>query len=158
MLNIKKTTILRSSFIFNMLLVLAFATLSFVFKGANDDYFFIFLTLLGLHLIIKSALFALDSTCYFGNTLFFIGSFYFYCQFVGLMRYYIAFVLLAFTTASFVTHCFFDRPFHFSLAISLFFVTIFTFMFMIKLISLDFFLAIIGVVVLLLVIRFFTMK
>ena len=157
-LNIKKTTILRLSFVLNTLLVCILSTLSFALKMENDDYFFIFCLLSGLHFIIKSALFRLDSSCYFGSLLFFVGAFYFYCHAFSIDYLYIVFVLLAFSISSMVTHCFFDRKIHLTMAISLFFASIFTFLFKTNLISLALFLAIIGVDVLLLIIRIFTVK
>jgi len=155
--NIKKTTILKLSFIFNSFIAVLLSVLSFIYKGANDDYFFLFCNFLGLHLLVKSALFGLDSTCYLGSALFFCGAFYFYCDFLMLSRYYIVFLVLAFCVASFFTHCFFVRPVHLNVAFALLCATIFTFLFVINSISLWVFLAILVVDVLLLTVRIFTL-
>ena len=157
-LNIKKTTILRLSFIINAVLFVILSSLSVIFLDNNDIYFFLFCFLVGVHLLVKSMLFKLDSSCYFGNLLFFLAAFYFYCQHIGIDYIYPFFVLLAFCISSFTIASFFDQPLHYFLAISLLFAAIGLLFYQIKLISLIVFLAIVAACVLLLVIRFFTMK
>lgn len=153
--NIKKTTILKLSFVFNAFMSLGLSVFSLSLNGANDDYFFIVCVFLGVHIILKAILFKLDSSCYFGVALFCLGIFYFYSENLLLQPCYPVFLVLAFATASFVVHCCFDRPIHLNVAISLFFASIFTFLFIIKWISLAVFLAFLGGTVLLLSIRLF---
>lgn len=157
-LGMKKTTILKLSFILSGLLFVGLSTLSFIQNGLNNDYFFFFCLCAGAHLGLKSALFRLDSSCFLGSVLFFVGGFYFYCLFFDILFIFPSFVLLAFCVAFFITHCFFGRKNQFFLAFILLFVAIFTFLFQIKSISLAFFLALMGIIVLLLVVRFLTIK
>ena len=154
-LNVKKTTILKVSFLINLLLFVGLSVLSVVVYAENDNYFYLFCLLYGFHLVLKSALFRLDSACYMGSILFFVGGFYFYCQCWGLMAFWGMFVVLSFGIGSFLTHCFFDRPLQLVFAISLFFVSISLFLLMINLISLSVFLAICFINVLLLTIKSF---
>jgi len=156
-LSIKKTTILRLSFIVNFLLFLLLSFLS-IYNGQKDYFFFIFCVLLGGHLLIKSVLFKLDSSCFFGCVLFFLGCFYFYCQAFALELFFIVFLLIAFSTSCLFTHTFFEGSILLPIAISTYFASIFTFLFIIKSISLIFFLAFLGAIMLLLGIKIFVVK
>ena len=157
-LNMKKTTILRLSFIINSLLFVVLTTISIIFLGKNDNYFFLFCFFVGLHLIVKSMMFKLDSSCYFGSLLFFLAVFYFYSQYLNILYIYPVFVVLCFGNSSLLAFYYFSQPLHGILAFSLFFVAIGLLIYQIKFISLIVFLAIVAVVVLLLVIRFLTIK
>lgn len=153
-LNIKKTTILRLSFIFIFCIFIFLSTLSII-KGQEEYFFYIFCLLLGGHLLIKSALFKLDSSCFFGCVLMFVGSFYFYCELFALQNFYIVFIIISFSIASLLTYCFFDSVILLSIALSTYFASIFTFLLLINVITLVFFLAFMVGIVLLLVIKMF---
>lgn len=157
-LGIKKTTVLRLSFILSMGLFLLLSTLSFVVMGANNDYVFYFCVFAGFHQLVKSGLFHLDSAFLFGGQMFFVGFFYFYCNWFNIMFIYPTFAVLAFSISFFFCHCFFKRENQFFLAIIFLLASIFTFIFQAKLISLAIFLALMGISVLLLIVRFLTLK
>ena len=157
-LGIKKTTILRLSFILSIGLFSLLSTISFVFKGLNNDYFFYFCFFAGFHQLIKSWLFHLDSAFLFGSQMFFVGLFYFYCNWFDIVFIYPTFIVFALAIAFFLCHCFFKRENQFFLAMLLFFVSFFTFIFQINLISLAIFLALLGIIVLSLVVKFLTIK
>ena len=157
-LGIKKTTILRLSFIVNLLFFAIVTLLDYLYIKNNNHFFYIFCFFVAMHLINKSILFKFDSSCYFGNILLFISFFFFYCNYLGILFLYPFFILLSFAVASFVTDCAFDEPFHFFLSLSILFASFALLLYLFKFISLAIFLAITGAVVLLLVIRFFTMK
>lgn len=157
-LKIKKTTLLRLSFIINMLLFVILTILSIVIFNLPNMWFFSFCIFLGSHLIIKSFLFSLDSACYFGILLFCIGAFYALCISQNIMIMYPVFISMSFTCSSFFTFFIYDQQFQFFLSLSLFFVTVAILLFIIKLISIWFFLAIILIIVLLLLSKFLTLK
>ena len=157
-LGIKKTTVLRLSFVLSMGLFVLISTLFFIKKGLNNDYFFCFCFFAGLHQLVKSGLFHLDSAFLFGGQMFFVGFFYFYCIWFDILFIYPTFVVLAFAISFFLTHCFFRRENQLFLAIIFLLASIFTFIFQAKLISLAIFLALMGISVLLLVVRFLTIK
>lgn len=157
-LTIKKSTWLGLSLAVNIFL---FATVSVLFCLLLKEYnlwFFAFCFFIGLLLINKSLLFKFDSSCYFGVLLFLIGILYFLAWWFNIINFYPVFVLTAFSFASFCTYLFFAQSFHLFLALSLIFVSIGLLLFLINLISIWIFLAIIGASVILLIIRYFTLN
>lgn len=153
-LTIKKTTILKLSFILNALFFVASCLISFLFIKDYNLWFFTFCIFMGLHQIIRSALFRVDSSCYFGVLLLFIGIFYIYCQGLHIENYISIFMLFAFVFASYFTGHFFDQSFHKILSLSLIFSDIALFFYLLNMISIWIFLAIILASVLLLVCRY----
>lgn len=153
-LSIKKSNWLLISILLNSFLFIVGSVIAFVVFNNFNAWFFIFCINVGCHLIFKSCLFKFDSGCYFGTILLLIGVFYFYCSIINILYMYIVFVLLSFCVASFVTFYFYKQPFHLFLSLSLLFVTIGLLLFIIKFISLWFFLAIIAVSVILLILKF----
>ena len=149
--SIKKTTILRLSFIINFILYFSSLVFSFTILKVDNLWFFSFCVFMGLELLIKSALFKHDSSCYFGISLFFIGFFYFYCYFLQILNIYIVFLLISFSFASFSTYSLFRQPFQLYGSLSLFFASISTFIYIINVISFSIFLALLGMNVLLLI-------
>ncbi len=155
---IKKSSLILSSAIINAIMFLGGSLFfALVFQQYNT-WFFVFCINVGLHLIIKGMLLKYDSSCYFGILLFFVGLFYIYCVFLNLFYFYPVFVFIAFAIASYITFYYFSQPFHFILALSLFFVAIGLLFFLLNKISIWFFLAIVVVSVLLLIVRYFTLK
>lgn len=156
--NIKKSTILLCSAILNSILFVVGSVFSVLIFKQYNAWFFLFCLNVGLHLIIKSLLFKYDSSCYFGTILFLLGIFYIFCISIDLYYFYPVFVLIAFATASLFTFYFYKQPYHIFLALSLLFVTIALLFFLLNKISIWIFLAIVGVSVLLLIVRYFTLK
>lgn len=158
LLNIKKTTLLRLSFILNLILYVIVTALCYKNFEEENLYFFLFCIFVGIHLLLKSMLFRLDSSCYFGNLLLGIGAFYLYCWWLDILFIYTVFIMLVFAFSSFTNYCYFSQPLHLYLSFSCLFVAIGLGLYHIKLISLLFFLAIVVGSMLLLVVRFLTMK
>ena len=158
LLGIKKSIWLLISLFFNILLFLFGSIFFALVYNLYDFWFYLFCFCVGCHLIFKSFLFKYDSACYFGVTLALIGIFYFYSLILNLLYLYPVFVVLAFSISSLVTYYFYKQQFQFFLFLSLFFVTIGLLFFMINLISIWIFLAIIGVSVILLILRFCLLK
>lgn len=154
-LSIKKTTILRLSFILNLLLFLTASVLTIFFYKIENFWFFAFCFFMGMFLITKSFLFKLDSACYFGAILLLIGFFYPFCQYFGILHFQSLFVLLSFAFASFATGVLFHQPFQIAICLSLIFATITTLLYLLNLISIPFFVAFIIVNVLLLICSYF---
>ena len=152
---IKKTTLLRLSFILCSLFYLISTVLFIVFEKINDAWFFNFVFFIGLFLIIKSILFKQDSSCYFGFILFLIGFFFYLAYYFRIGYLYSVFIILAFSISSFNTYVFFNQPFQFYISLSLFFAATLTFIFIINVISIEIFLALMGAVVLLLCCSYF---
>lgn len=157
-LGIKKTTVLRLSFVLSMTLFVLLSGLALYFKGLCDDYFFYFCVFAGMHQIVKGGLFYLDSAFLFGCQMFFVGFFFFYTAWFDISFVFVSFILLSFALSFFLTHIFFKRENQLFLAILFVFASFFTFIFQMKLISLAIFLALLGIIVLLLVVRFLTLK
>lgn len=153
--SIKKTTILRLSFIINLMLYALSAILSLTIFKIYNLWYFSFSSFVGTQLIIKSALFRHDSSCFFGIILFLIGFFYFYCFYFDILKFFIVFLLLSFAISSFLTYYFFKQPFQLGVSLSLFFASLFTFIFISNIISLPIFLALMGCDVLLLIWAYF---
>lgn len=157
-LSIKKSTWLGISLVVNIFLFMTSSVLFCYFLKNYNLCFFIFCLFIGLHLILKSLLFKFDSSCYFGVLLFLVGFLYIFAFWFNVLNFYPIFVLLSFSFASFCAYVFFEQSFQLFLALSLFFVTIGLLLFLIKLISVWIFVAIIGVSVILLIVRYFTLN
>lgn len=155
---IKKTTILRLSFILNVLLFIISSLISFFVIKNYNLWFFMFCIFIGLHLLIRSFLFKFDSSCYFGFLLLFVGGFYLYCLLLKLSAFYPIFLVLAFSLASYFTAFIYHQNFQYFLSFSLIFVSVGLLLYMLNMISIYIFLAIILVVVLLLLCRYIFIK
>lgn len=156
--SIKKSYWLFFSAIINILLFLSGSIFCYIFFDLYNAWFFIFCICVGCQLIIKSLLFHYDSSCYMGTVLFLVGIFYFYSIILNLYYLYPVFILLSFSMASLITFYFYKQPYHFILALSLFFVTLALLFFLINKISIYIFLAILLLSVILLIVKYFTLK
>jgi len=157
-LKIKKSTWLNISLAVNVLLLVTVSVLFCLFLENYNLWFFIFCFFVGLHLINKSLLFKFDSSCYFGVLLLLIGGLYILSFYYQILNFYTVFIVLSFSFASFCAYSFFNQPFQLVLALSLFFVSIGLLLFLINLISVWIFVAIILLSVILLVVRYFTLN
>ena len=156
--SIKKSSLLLCSFILNAIFFVGGSLISYFVFGQTNNWFFLFCISVGLHLLIKSLLFKYDSSCYFGSVIFLLGIFYFYSNALNIFYFYPVFVVLAFAIASLMTFYYFEQPYHLILSLSLFFVTIGLLFFLLNKISIWIFLAISLLGVLLLIVRYFTLK
>ena len=154
-LSIKKTTLLKLSFVINSSLFLVSLALSLTILSIPNLWFFSFLIAISFHLIIRSILFHLDSSCYFGSLLLSVGGLYLYSYFLHITNFYPVFIILSFAIASFCCGYFFKQGYHFWISFSLFFIAIFCFLYLLNIISLWIFLAIIAADVLLLIGSYF---
>lgn len=155
---IKKSSLLYLSLAVNILLFIIFS-LSFCLTLENYNlWFFFFCLFVGAHLINKSLLFKFDSSCFFGAALLLIGLLYFVAYYFQIINFYSVFLLVSFSFASFSTYIFFQQNFQLALSLSLFFVSIGLLLYKIKLISFLIFLAIIGLSMILLIVRYFTLN
>lgn len=155
---IKKTTLQRLSFVVNFCLFVVISTLLVVINKNYNAWFFCFCAFSGLHLILKSALYYLDSSLYFGSILLCLGGFYFLVEFLKIEFSYPFFILLSFSIASYLVFTFFKQSFQLILSFSLILASVFTLLFIIQIISLGIFLALLSVVVLLLVCGYFSLN
>lgn len=151
---IKKTTLLKLSFCINLLFYIIFTILSFICINIPNLWFFGFCFFIGVYLIIRSILFALDSSCYFGILLLCIGLFNYYSSLFDIINFGVVFVVLSFSIASLFTYYFFNQTFHLFLSISIYFVALDVFVFILNLISIWIFLAILSIVVISLISRY----
>lgn len=153
-LRVKKSAWLIISFVCNLIAFLAFSLVSVLMLKDIDAVFFLFCFFTGIHQIVKGFMFKLDSSCYLGHILFFIGCFYFLCLGLSIKWVYPVFIVLAFAFSSFIVGVMFREPFQLFLSLSLLFVGISLLLFLMKLISIWIFVAIILLSMLLLFIRF----
>lgn len=154
-LQVKKTTLLALSFTFCVVLFVGLSLYFSLYLKRNNDWFFIFCTLVGLHFLFRASLMRTDSSCYLGFTMFLIGEFYFYSILLNIQYLYPALILLSFASGSFFTYSCFAQPFQLTLSVSLLFVTFALAFYLIHAISIYFFVAILILVVLLLLCRYF---
>ncbi len=152
---IKKTDILRCSFFVTVSLIIVQLVLSIVLLKNNYLWFFGLCFFLGVHLLIKSRLFFLDSSCYFGSLLTFVGLSGIFAILTPMSNFLVMMLILSFAFASMVTYVAHHEHFHFFIAILLFFVALSEFLSQINLIPFWISLAIGGVGVLLLVVKYF---
>lgn len=153
-LGIKKTTILSISFYLAFILFITATLLSIFLYYNYAIWFFFFCLFAGIHLLIKALLFRLDSSCYFGFLLFFLGIAgiliqifqYFYLQSV--------FYVLAFALASFFTFCIFSQYFQGWLALIISLSDLAWFFYKINLITIWIFIAILCAGVLLFMLKY----
>lgn len=138
---IKKTTILTASFFVNLSLCLFLILFSIFFWQNYFLWFFIFCFFAGLHAIIKSMLFRLDSACYLGFLLCFLGVAGFTVYFLDLPFKYFYFMMAA-ALASFVSFLFTKQKFHIFLGILLFASGLLSFLYCINVLNLAVFLSI----------------
>lgn len=155
--SIKKSTWLMISLILNIVIFLTLSIFSIVIDADYDNIFFLFCLGTGIHQIVKGVLFKFDSSCYLGISLLLVGFFYFFSKMIGILWLYPVFILLSFSFSSFSIGYFFKQPYHFFLSISLFFVCLGLLLFLFKIISVWFFVAILVCCVLLLIVRFLTL-
>ncbi len=157
-LSIKKSTWLLMSMILNIVIFIGGSIFAFTYLNQYDYWFFIFCVCIGFHLILKGILFRFDSSCYFGLTLFLIGIFYFYSLYFNIIYLYPVFIMLSFCISSLFIFYFFKQPYHLILSFSLFFASIGLLFYLINIISIPIFLAIVLACVILLVVKYFTLK
>lgn len=157
-LSVKKSYWLFVSAIVNSLVFLSASVLCLVLYDNYNAWFFIFCISIGIHLIIKSLLLRYDSSCFMGVILFLVGIFYFYCLCLNLFNLYPVFIVISFATSSLITFYFFKQPYHFILSLSLFFVSIGLLFYLINIFSIWIFLAILSLSVILLIVKYFTLK
>lgn len=155
---VKKTTLQRLSFIANFCLFVIISTLLIVLNKNYNAWFFCFCVFSGLHLVFKSALYHLDSSLYIGTILLNLGGFYFFVSYLEIEFSYPFFILLSFSIASYLVFSFFKQSFQLILSISLILASVFMLLFIIQIISLGIFLALLSVVVLLLACGYFSLN
>lgn len=109
---LKKSTILKISGWINLVCIAFFIIFSLLYMKNYYLWFFFFCFFVGLHCLIKSALFKLDSSCYLGFLLILIGISGFFCYFYDLKNKYLYF-LLAFGVASIFTFFFTHQKYQF---------------------------------------------
>ena len=152
-LGIKKSTILWCSFIFAWLNIIVFSLLTILLYQNYFMWFFILCLFLGIHILIKSILFHLDSSFYFGLVLLFI-------SIVGIVTIYTKYHLLdeslylyAFALASLFTSIKYSQKYQVFLFFNLIFVATIILFFKLHLIPFPIFLALLIGFVLLFVVE-----
>lgn len=141
-LGIKKTTILAISFVLAFVFIIAATFLSTLLYRNYIIWFFFFCLFSGVHLLIKASLFRIDSSCYFGFLLFFVGLTGVLVQILGLFALQSVYFILAFALSSFATFCFFGQKFQLWIAIILFLIDLAWFFYKINLLPFWIFIAI----------------
>lgn len=138
---VKKSTILLVSCLCNLLFCLTFVLLSIFLWQNYFLWFFIFCFFAGLHSLIKSLLFRLDSACYFGFLLIGVGV-------AGILSYSFSwpfkffYFMLGSGAASLLTYLFTKQKFHIFLGILLLASGVISYLFCIKVLNLALFLTI----------------
>lgn len=151
---IKKTDILKCTFFIALISTIVFTVLSCVLIKNYYCWFYGFCLMFGLHFLIKSWLFRLDSCCYYGSLLFFIGLSGILMLFTFLATYFVSMLIFSFFMASFLTFIFFRQYFHAFLSFFLFFAGVSQVLYEIKLIPFWISLAIGGVGVILFILKY----
>lgn len=141
---IKKTWFLRGIALFNLLLFVALACVSFLCLKIPNLWFFSLCACIGLYELSKSILFRFDSALYFGALLTNIGANGFVFYLLHQESFAVVFVGISFATASLVTFVLCHQKFHLILAYSISFLTIYSFLLIKNLITPVIFIAFIG--------------
>lgn len=149
---IKKSIILRWLAVLFSLIFATLVYLSISVFQKPELWFFSFCLCLGLFEIAKSFMFNLDSAFYFGILMTFLGIAGYVFIFTDTAYYVSVFILSAISLASLFTYSVTNQKFHLIIAFSLFFVDIYTFLYLKNLITLPIFIAfIVGFLLLLIV-------
>ena len=151
-LGIKKTYILSAILLLTSIICIVGSVLSVFIYKLDYLWFFIFCLCAGVYQFIKGILFKLDSAFYFGISLIGVGITGFYGTFQYI--YQSVLYILSFSSASFFTFVYFRQKFHLYLSILLYFITIITFLFKIKIFTIVIFVALIVVSVLIFILSF----
>lgn len=151
---IKKTTILSFSFYLAILSFIVASVLTIVLLKNYYVWFFFFCLFAGLHLLLKSVLFYLDSCFYFGSLLFLIGAFGLLTHFLNLLYFQSVYYILAFAFSSYFTFCFFNQKFHLIAGVCPFLIDIAWFFYKINMITVWIFIAFVLALVLLFVVKY----
>ncbi len=154
-LGVKKSIILRTSALLFSWAFFVFIFISIFVLKNPALWFFGFCLFLGVFEIVKSLLFRLDSSLYFGSLLTnigIVGFVFFYTNTTFYAGYY---VCLAFIVASVVTCIVCRQPLHLVLAFSIFFVGIYSLLLTKNFISTPIFIAFVVPFLLLLILEMF---
>ena len=151
-LGVKKTTIMSFGFYLTFLLIITSTLLSILLLKNYYLWFFFLCFFCGGYLLLKAFFFRVDSSCYFGFLLFFVGVSGILDNFLHI-GFVSALYIFSFAIASFLTFCFFKEYFQLYLGLSLFIIGLAWFFYKIYLLPLWIFLAILTICVLLFVIR-----
>ena len=138
---IKKSTWLKISGGINLSLLVFFILFSIFFIKNYYLWFFFLCIFTGLHSLIKSFLFKLDSACYFGFLLFLIGVAGFFAYYFNLDFKYFYF-LSAVGVASILTFFFTHQKFQFFFGLLMVISSVLAFMYSNEVLNLAIFLAI----------------
>ena len=153
-LGIKKTTWLALSFWSAILFTITATLLSTLLFKNYYIWFYFFCLFSGHHMLIKAILFRVDSSCYFGFLLFFIGLAGILTEIFNYFELQSVFFVLAFSFASFFTFCFFGQRFQFWIALLITFIDLAWFFYKINILPFWFFIAILGACVLLFIVKY----
>lgn len=136
---VKKTKIYKLSTGISVILCVFFILLSIFYFKKYDLWFYIFSISVGLNLIVKSHLFKLDSSCYFGSLLLFCGMSGLFISIFSL-DYKEVYFLLSTALASVVVFIRFRQVFHGLLASMFTYESVNLYLFLSKIINLTNFL------------------
>ena len=135
----RKTKLLHLSAILCFVLAMFFILISFLYFKRYDLWFYLFSLFVGAYLLSKFLLFHLDSSCYFGSLLFFIGVTGILRNLLGL-DYFSVLVFFSFALASFLTFLFFRQNFHLFIGNILTYEGIILYLFLVNIINFNVFL------------------
>ena len=108
---VKKINILRASCIVNFSFFVTSIFLSIFVLKVPKYWFDFFMIFVGMYLLTKSYLYKMDSNCYLGFLLLFLGALLFTNTYFNLDYVFIA-IVLSFAVASILTYLFFKQKFH----------------------------------------------
>ena len=140
-LGVKKTWILRSIAVVNLLIFVGLVCLSVLQLKIPSLWFYSFCLCVGAYELAKGLMFKFDSAFYFGVLLLNIGFSGFIFFLLDLRSYAIFFIAVAFILASILTFLVYHQKFHLILAYSLTFLTLYGFLLRKNLITTPIFIA-----------------
>lgn len=136
---LKKSNILKSCAIINLILALFFILFSILYLSVYDLWFFIISFFLGVYIITKAFLFRSDSSCYLGSLLCFIAISGVLCI-VFSIKYPSVLYLLSTAFSSLMVLLFFKQKFHLLLSFIFIYEALILYLFLAKNINLTIFL------------------
>ena len=150
---IKKTYLLRASVIFSIIYFFISTTLFFINFQIFDLWFYNFCISLSIFELTKGFLFKLDSSCYFGFLLLFLGLSGYIYWLTNTIEFSLFYILLSFIFASIITYLKTGQKFHLIFSFSIIFVTIYAFLLKKNFITWSIFIAFVGLFLLLLILE-----
>lgn len=156
LLGIKKSIILTFTAIFMLFSFITLSVLSFTTFKKPELWFYSFCLCVGLYEETKSLTLKIDSSCFIGTLLLWIGTVGFLTSYLPIKEFLPLLMTFSVAAASLTTFVFYKQKYHIIFAFMIMFVSFYWFLLIKKLISLNIFIAFVTSFLLLFIVMIFT--